>query len=83
MGTIFKKTFTKPLPVDAKIVSREGERLAQWKTAKGKARTAPLTLGEDGSERILITAGTYTAKYRDGSGLVQEVATGCRDEARC
>lgn len=29
----------------------------------------------------MITAKTYTAKYRDGSGLVQEVATGCRDES--
>lgn len=27
-----------------------------------------------------MTAGTYTAKYRDGSGIVWEVATGCRDE---
>ena len=29
----------------------------------------------------MITARTYTAKYRDGSGIVQEVATGCRDES--
>jgi hypothetical protein len=27
----------------------------------------------------VIEAGTYTAKYRDGSGNVLEVATGCRD----
>lgn len=29
----------------------------------------------------MITARTYTAKYRDGSGIVREVATGCRDES--
>ena len=29
----------------------------------------------------MITARTYTAKYRDGSGIVKEVATGCRDES--
>ena len=29
----------------------------------------------------MITAGTYTAKYRDGSGIVREMATGCRDES--
>ncbi|MEZ6193480.1 MAG: hypothetical protein R3C45_19590 [Phycisphaerales bacterium] len=27
---------------------------------------------------MLMTAGTYTAKYRDGSGVVQKVTTGCR-----
>ncbi len=32
-------------------------------------------------DRIIVTAGTYTAKYRDGSGIVREVATGCRDES--
>ena len=29
----------------------------------------------------MITCRTYTAKFRDGSGIVQEVATGCRDES--
>lgn len=28
-----------------------------------------------------MTARTFTAKYRDGSGRVREVATGCRDES--
>ncbi len=28
----------------------------------------------------MLTARTYTAKYRDGSNFVREVATGCRDE---
>ena len=28
-----------------------------------------------------MEAGTYTAKYRDGSGIVRKVATGCRDES--
>ena len=81
MGTVFKKTFTKPLPAGAKIIVRKGERFAQWQDAKGKTRTTPLTGGKGGSDRILVTAGTFTAKYRDGSGVVQEVATGCRDEA--
>jgi len=40
-----------------------------------------LTTGKDGSDRVVITAGTYTAKYRDGSGIVRERATGCRDES--
>ena len=78
MGTVYKKTFTKPLPAGAKIIVRKGQRLAEWKDAKGKTRTAPLTAAGD---RIAVEAGTYTAKYRDGSGIVREVATGCRDES--
>jgi integrase len=81
MGTVFKKTFTKPLPAGAKIIVRKGQRLAQWQDAKGKTRTAPLTVGQDGTDRLLITTGTYIAKYWDGNNQVQETATGCRDEA--
>lgn len=80
MGTVYRKTATKPLPAGAKIIIRKGQRLAEWKPAKGKTRTAPVTVGKDGTDRIVVTAKTYTAKYRDGSGVVQEVATGCRDE---
>jgi integrase len=78
MGTVYKKTFTKPLPAGAKVIFRKGKRLAEWKDAKGKTRTAPLT---DAGDRVAVTAGTYTAKYRDGAGIVREVATGCRDES--
>jgi len=81
MGSVFKKTATKPLPAGAKVIVRKGQRLAEWLDAKEKRRTAPVTVGKDGTDRIVITAKTYTAKYRDGSGVVQEVATGCRDES--
>jgi len=77
MGTVYKETFTKPLPTGAKIIVRKGQRLAQWQDAKGKTRTAPLTAAGD---RIAVEAGTYTAKYRDGSGIVRKITTGCRDK---
>jgi integrase len=80
MGTVFKKTYTKPLPSGAEVFTRKGQRFAKWNDAKGKSRTEPITLGRDGSERLCITASTYTAKYRDGSGIVCEAPTGCRDE---
>ena len=80
MGTVYKETYTKPMPADAEIITRKGERLARWKDRNGKRRTASVTTGRDGSPRILVTAGTYSAKYRDGSGHVQKTATGCRDE---
>ena len=78
MGSVYKETFTKPLPAGAKIIIRKGQRLAEWIDAKGKRRTAPLTAAGD---RITIEAGTYTAKFRDGSGIVRKVSTGCRDES--
>ncbi len=80
MGTVFKKQVTRPLPPGAETIVRKGERLARWKDKRGKTRTAPLTTGNDGSERIVTESPFYVAKYRDGAGTVQTVATGCRDE---
>jgi len=80
MGTVFRKTYTKPIPALSEIFTRKGERFARWRDGKGKKRTAPLTAGRDGLDRIVLTVGTYTAKYRDGQGVIREVATGCRDE---
>ena len=80
MGTVFRKTITRSLPADAEIIVRNGERFARWKPAKGKTRTEPVIVGQDGTDRIATTAATFTAKYRDGAGVVREVSTGCRDE---
>jgi len=80
MGSVYRKTFTKPLPSGAEIFVRVGQRFARWKDAKGKSRTAPLTNSADGTDRIVVEARTFTAKYRDGSNVVRETATGCRDE---
>jgi len=80
VGTVFKKVFTKPLPAEVEFFTREGLRYARWKDAKGKTRKALVTASKDGKPRIQIEAKTYTAKYRDGGGIVREVSTGCRDE---
>ena len=78
MATVYRKTYTKPLPPDAELLSRKGERIARWKDNKGRFRTAKVTTGLDGSARIIVEAGTFTAKYRDGDGVVREVSTGCK-----
>ena len=81
MGTVYKKTVTRPLPKGAELFTKNGQPFARWKPAKGgKSRTAKVTTGADGSPRILDESGTYLAKFRDGSGYVCEVSTGCRDE---
>ncbi|MGZ0175115.1 MAG: hypothetical protein ACKVHE_36950, partial [Planctomycetales bacterium] len=81
MGSLRKKTATKRMPSGAQLFDRKGETFARWKTAAGKTRTAPTTTGKDGSLRIVVESGTYTAKYRDADGTVREVATRCRDKS--
>jgi integrase len=80
MGTVYRKTFTKPFPAGAEVVIRRGEQMALWKDSRGRTRKARLTTGKNGQERIAIESPYYIAKYRDGNGIVRVVATGCRDE---
>ncbi len=80
MGSVFKKSYTKALPPNAEIITRKGERFARWKDQKGKTQTKPLTIGADGSERIVHESPFFVAKYRDGGNVVRTVSTGCRDE---
>ena len=80
MGTVYRETFTKAPPAVADIFVRKGQRFARWKDVKGRARTAPITTGRNGTDRLTVKAATYTAKYRDGTGLIRKVTTGCRDQ---
>jgi integrase len=80
MGSVFKKTYTKPLPEGAETYMRGERRHARWKDKSGKTRTAVLTSGRDGADRIRLKAATYTGKFRDGTGCVVEKATGCSDK---
>ncbi len=80
MGSIRKKNYTKPLPDDAELFEKSGKQFARVKPPKGRAVTYPLTVSKDGSQRIVCESATFVAKYRDGSGIIQEVSTGCRDE---
>ena len=70
MGSVFKKAVTRPLPPGAEIITRKGERLARWRDAKGRLRTAPVTTGgKAGADRIREESSTYYARHRDGSGF--------------
>lgn len=40
MVTVSKKTVTKPMPAEARIILRKGEQFAEWIDAKQKRRTA-------------------------------------------
>ncbi|MGD9647468.1 MAG: tyrosine-type recombinase/integrase [Pirellulales bacterium] len=84
MGSVYKKSYTKPLPEGAEFFTRRGERFARWRDAKGRTQTAPVTIPSkgpnQGQPRIVLESSMYYAKYRDGAELVCEVPTGCRDE---
>ena len=80
MGTVYRATYTKPIPAGAELFTKGGERFARWKNSKGRKQVSPVTTGQDGTDRLIVESPTYVAKYRDGSGLVCKVSTGCRDE---
>ena len=80
MGSVFKKTVTRPFPPGAEIITRKGVRLARWRDARGKIRTAPVTVNKDGIDRIREESSTYFARHRNGDGIVVETPTGCHDE---
>lgn len=73
MGSLFKKTVTRPLPSGATIVTRGGQQHAQY-TRRGRIVTSELTA----SGRIRTESATWFAKFRDGSDIVRVVSTGCR-----
>jgi integrase len=80
MGSLRRKTATKPLPDGAELFERKGQQFARWLDSKGRKKSAATTTGKDGSLRIVVEAGKWLAKFRDGNGIKQEVSTGCKDK---
>jgi integrase len=82
MGTVYRETYTKPMPPGAELFIRKGERFARWTDGRGRKRTAKVTTPAKGkhagTDRLLFEAGTHTAKYRNWAGHVVKVTTGCR-----
>jgi integrase len=63
---LYKQPKTKPIPAGARIVeAKGGVKLAKWTDAKGKERTALLTLDGTGI-RVLSTK--WYGEYRDADG---------------
>ncbi len=77
MGTLFRKRTTRSLPTGAECFTKAGERFAR-RRSRGKADTAAIT-GTPEIPRIVPSSKTFTARYRDRTGIVVERPTGCRD----
>jgi integrase len=78
MGSVFRAKVTRPLPAGATIVTRGGEQWAEWRDASGKRKRARTAGPKASRPGIIVEAATFTAKFRDGAGVVRKVATGCR-----
>ncbi len=79
MGNVFKPFVTRPLPADAeavKIVSRSKKRFAIWTDRNGKKREAEVTPSDPA--RLRKRSSVYCAQFRDASGVVRRVPTGCK-----
>jgi hypothetical protein len=48
MGTVYKATYTKPLPDKAEVTTRKGERIAHWIDSRGRKRKARVTIPDRG-----------------------------------
>ncbi len=80
MGTVYRPSVTRPLPAGARIMTRKGNRQAEWIDGDGRKQSAPMTGWRAKRPGIVVKSGTYVAKYRDGDGLLQTVSTGCTDK---
>ncbi|MCG3180469.1 MAG: Tyrosine recombinase XerC [Phycisphaerae bacterium] len=80
MATVFRKTYTQHLPKGAKIVQRQGKKMALWLDAKGRPHYDDVTVGRKGKLKIIRHSPTWTAQYRDADGNTVFEGTGCRDE---
>ena len=80
MGRIFKKRIRQNIPKGAIFTTRKGVEYAQWKGRDGKKRQGEVVAQRDGKKRVLVDSGTYMCRYRDGSGVVHEKSTKCRDK---
>lgn len=80
MATVFRKTYTQPLPKHSEIVERHGRRMVMWFDRRGKRKYDEMTTGTQGEPKIIRESPTYFARYRDADGVERIESTGCRDE---
>lgn len=80
MATIFRITYTQPLPKTAEMVDRQGRKMALWRDRQGRKHYDEVTTGRLGQVKIVRYSPTWLARYRDANGEVVTVSTQCRDE---
>lgn len=67
---LFKQHYTRPIPPDAEIVTKNGERFARFRQTGGRIVLAPLL--SDGC-RCRVESRKWYGQYRDATGTIQRV----------
>jgi site-specific recombinase XerD len=80
MATIYRKTYTQPLPKNTQIVERNGQKIAMWVDGRGKKHFDQITTGQKGQIKIIRYSPVYLAQFRNAAGEMVYESTGCRDE---
>jgi integrase len=65
MATVYRKTYTRPIPAGAAILTHRGRRCARWTDPRGRTKTVPLT--EDGT-KLLLERSLWYIDYKDAAG---------------
>ena len=63
--SIFKKSYTKPIPTAAQILTVKGQCVARWKDRWGRTRTAPLNKKRT---RIVLDSSKWYIRLKDSNG---------------
>ena len=63
---VFKPTYSKPLPCDAKLLCRKGVKYAKFRNGRGRLTEARLTKS---SERILVETAKWHIEFEDRLGV--------------
>src|SRR4051812_1709499 len=77
---LYRKSYTKALPIEAELFTRKGERFARYTDGRGRTKTAKVTTNEQGVDRLVFTSPYWRVRYRNGAGIECDLPTGCRDE---
>jgi integrase len=80
MATVYRRSYTMPMPAQAQLIEQYGQTLAKWTDSKGKKHLDQTTIGQRGQVKILRYAPTYWAQYRDADSQMVIESTGCRDK---
>jgi integrase len=83
MGSVFKKSTTRPVPSGATITGTGNKLTARWRGRGKRAKwvTAKVFTLEDGRQVVRQESSTWFCRYRNHDGSLSTVSTGCRDES--
>lgn len=80
MATVYRRSYTMPMPKNAELIKRGDKTIAQWIDARGKKHSESTTVGRKGQLKVIRYAPTYWAQYRDADGQMVVESTDCRDK---